>query len=73
MIQRGDGVHFAGETIAEALVRQLDGYVAPHARIARPVHLSHTARANRRQDLIRAEFVANGKRHMRDAGECIQS
>jgi hypothetical protein len=29
MIQRGDGVHFAAETVAEALVRQLDGYLAP--------------------------------------------
>ena len=73
MIQRGDGAHFAIETIAETLGRNLDGDLAAHARIARAIHLSHAARANGREDLIRAEFVACRKRHMRDAAEFIQS
>lgn len=61
-----------GKAIAEALAGKLDGHLAPHAGIAGPVHLAHTARASRRDDLIRAEFVTCRERHMRDAAEFIQ-
>src|SRR5205085_2851065 len=56
MIQRRDGMDFALEPIAEALSGSLDSHFAPHPWIAGAVHLAHAARAQRRQDLIRAEL-----------------
>jgi hypothetical protein len=42
MIQRGDRVYFSRETFAELLGGNLYGDVAPRARIAGAVDLSHS-------------------------------
>ena len=44
-------------------VQQLDGDFAPQARVARLVHFAHAARSDQREDLVRAESSASGKRH----------
>ncbi len=38
----------------------LDGHIAVETGIARPVHFTHTARPQRANDFIRAEFRARG-------------
>ena len=64
--------HRAGFTL-EALLHErvvggaaehdLDGHVAPEARIARPVDLAHAACAERRQDFVRAQACAGREWH----------
>src|SRR5262245_45017404 len=49
----------------------LDGNAAAQPRIARAVDLAHTARAERRDDLVRAEASAWGQGHER-ACYCIR-
>ncbi len=61
--QRGDGVDFARETIAEALSGNLDRYFATHAGIAGPVYLAHPARANPREDLVGSQASPGRERH----------
>ena len=63
VIQRRDGVNLTLEPVAETLRGDLDGDLAPHARIAGAVHLTHAARAEGRQDLVGAETRAGGKSH----------
>src|SRR4029453_17074408 len=41
----------------------LDGDVAAQARIFRPVHLAHSPRADRRDDLVGSEPASRGERH----------
>ncbi len=43
--------------------QNLDRDVAPEPRVARPVDLSHAARAERREDLVRTEAGAGRNRH----------
>jgi hypothetical protein len=54
-----DAVGVAGEGIGE----QLDGDVAPELRIARAIHLPHSAGADGRHDLVRAESNARSQGH----------
>ncbi len=67
MRQRGDGLGFALETrhrvgILGAVSRKdLDRHLAPESRVPSPVHLAHPARAERRQDLVRAEPGSRGQ------------
>ena len=63
MIQRRDSMNLALEPIAEPLRGDLDGNLAPHARIAGAVHLSHAAHADHGDDLVGAESCADGERH----------
>jgi len=63
MIQRGDGAGFPLEALAEILVRNLDGDGAIEARVARTIHLAHTARAHGRGDLIRPQPSSGSQRH----------
>ena len=58
MVQRGDGAGLALEAIAELLRGDFDGHVASQPRIVRLVHLAHAARADKREDFVRPEFVA---------------
>ena len=54
--------------VFEELLRQyLDRDVSREARVSRPVHLPHPARAERREDLVGAEVCAGGERHL-DSG-----
>jgi hypothetical protein len=55
VIQRRDGVDLALEAITEALGGKFDGYLASHARIARPVHFPHAACTEGRQDFVGTE------------------
>ena len=48
---------------AESVRQHLDRDVALEPRVPRPVHLSHAARAERRQDLVRAEAGARRESH----------
>jgi hypothetical protein len=64
MIQCRYGARLALEPIRELLRRNLDRDLTPQPRIARFPHLPHPAFAQARDDLIRAEFVACGKRHV---------
>ena len=69
MIQCRNGLRFALEARFQVRIgrkmrgQNLDGYVASQPCVARPVHLSHAARAQRRLDLIRTEFRARGEGH----------
>ena len=56
VIQRRHCVNLTLETVIEALRGHIDGHLAPHARIAGAVHLSHAAGAKGRQDLVGAHF-----------------
>ena len=64
MRQRGDGLRLALEPRAAIGIagedggQDLDGDVALEPRVARPVDLAHAARADRRDDLVRAESGA---------------
>ena len=44
--------------------QDLDRHRALQPRVPRPIHLSHPARADRRDDLVRSESGAGGKRHL---------
>src|SRR5579864_9542847 len=63
MIQRGDGTRFVNEALGKLRVRYFDRDVAIQARVARPIHLAHAARADGREDFIGAEAVTCGKGH----------
>src|SRR5437667_5674831 len=41
-----------------SLGHDLDRYLAPEPRVARPVNFAHSSRAERRNDLIRSEVIA---------------
>jgi hypothetical protein len=61
MVQRGGRAGFlleAAEAIgvgSERRGQDLDGDVAPEARVSRPIDLTHTPRANGGEDLVGAE------------------
>ena len=59
MIQSGDGPGFALEAVAEVGLGNLDRDDTVQPCIARLPHLTHSAFAERRQKLIRAEFLAD--------------
>jgi hypothetical protein len=48
-------MHLTLEPIAEALGGDLDGHLAPHARIAGAVDFAHSAGAEGHQDFVGAE------------------
>ena len=50
-------------TFKELFRQYLHRDVSIEARVPRPVDLSHPARAERREDLVRAEPRAGGERH----------
>ena len=49
--------------VVEVLRQHLDRDVALEPRVARAVDLAHAARAERRQDLVRAEALAGSEGH----------
>ena len=53
----------AFESLAELLGGHLDGHIPSDAGIASAIDLAHAARANLRDDFVRAEFVTNGEQH----------
>ena len=63
MIQRGDGFGFPLEALRELRGGNFDGHLAIQARIFGAKHFTHAARANRRDDLVRAKLIASGKWH----------
>src|SRR5580658_11110072 len=69
MVQRRYGVGFAIETlpglgiVREMTWQDLDRDRAVQASVLRSIHLSHPARADGREDLIRAEASSGGKGH----------
>ncbi len=65
-------MRFAFEAFAEVGLCNLDRDQAVETCVARLVHFSHPTRANRRENLVRAEFVAYRKRHMSDAAKSTQ-
>ena len=54
--------HFGGRR--QVLREHLDGHGPLEPRVLRLVHLSHAARAERREDLVRAEPCSRGERHV---------
>jgi len=52
-------IRVGGETCG----KDLDGDVAPEARVTRLEHFAHSARAERGEDFVRAEASAWGDRH----------
>ena len=72
VIQGSDRAGFRLEALAEAFRRNFDGDIAAKARVVGAIHLAHPARADGREDLVRAEFVAGGKRHRRDSAKCSE-
>jgi hypothetical protein len=67
MLGCGDGVGFTFESFAELRGGDLDRDIPIQPRIVRAVHFPHPALANRREDLVGAEFVAYRKGHLGDA------
>ena len=69
MVQRRNCARFLLETpqsvgiISQRLWQHFDRDITPEPRVACAVHLAHTARSDRRYDLVRPEFGARGKRH----------
>ena len=63
MIERGDDLRFAGESLAESFRRDLDGGLTRQAGILRPIHLPHATHADLGSNLVRAEPGTWGKRH----------
>src|SRR5579864_395662 len=67
--ERGDGTGFAIEALSgfdvagKMFWQNLDGYNSVQPGIARPVHFSHTARAERRDNFIRTEFGPRREPH----------
>ena len=57
MVERGDDLRLALETLAEPLGRDLDGDVTSQAGIPRAIHLAHAAQRQSADDLVGAEFV----------------
>src|SRR5690242_21062653 len=70
MIQRSKNFGFPFEAqhplcVACKRFRQnLQPYVAPEALVARAIHFSHPARAQRRDNLIRPKFAADCECHL---------
>src|SRR5215472_4762638 len=60
VIQRRDSSRLAFETLAELLFAELDGDDTAQARVACRVHLTHTARADGRDGLVRTEALTYG-------------
>ncbi len=67
MIQSRDCPGFLLKSRAVVAFQPLDGNIAIQTRVSGPIYFSHSARANRREDLIWAEFVANSKGHVPDS------
>ena len=66
MIERGDGLTFLLEPRRMRALKLLDSYHPMEPCIARFPHFAHAACAQRRENFVRAEFVAGRKRHVRD-------
>jgi hypothetical protein len=54
-----DAIGIAGDAGGE----DLDGDITIQLAIARPIHLAHSARAERGQDVVRPEAVAGTESH----------
>jgi hypothetical protein len=63
MIQRRNRLRLMLEAFGELRRRNLDRDVAPQARVVRPVNLSHSTGAERREDFIRAESGSGCEAH----------
>jgi hypothetical protein len=69
MVERGERLRFTLESGGsfgvgdEQVGQNLDGHVAIEFRIARPVHFSHAAAANEREDFIGAKSGARRQPH----------
>src|SRR5713101_1793300 len=69
MVQRSQHLRFTLEAgkpfgiVRERFRQNFDRYVTPELRIPRAVHLSHSARADLRDDLVRAETCASAEGH----------
>ena len=71
MVEGGEGVCFAGEPrqairiAGEGVGQNLQRNVAIEFRVARPIHLSHTARSEGGEDLVRADVGAGNQTQAR--------
>lgn len=61
------------KAFAEPFGGKLDGVVAPKPRITGTIHLAHASGTNLRQDFVRTELVAGGKRHVFESVQFIRS
>ena len=80
MVQRRGGFGFLDEPLAAGLVRDavvredLDRDLAAQSRIARAIDLAHAARADEREDFIRAEVRPGGQGHAgSDGRDCSRA
>ena len=73
MIQCGNGLRLALKTLAKLSSRDFDRDIAIQPRIARSIHLAHSARADGRKDFVRTEFVAYRQRHKSDSAQFTRS
>ena len=58
-LEAGEAVGVGGECLGQ----ELESHVAAELRVGGAVNLAHPARAERRDDLVRAEAGAGGERH----------
>ena len=69
MCERRDGSCFAFKAPSQIRIgrelsgKNFDGDVAAEARVPRAIHLSHSTRTDRREDLVRAESGAWSQRY----------
>jgi hypothetical protein len=69
MIQTAGGARFAAEArqllAVGSAAQDLERDIAPQARIRRPVDLTHPARAEQLDDLVRSQLIAGRQRGAR--------
>src|SRR5579863_6270864 len=81
MIERGNRARFALKALPrvgflrQMLRQNLDGHVAPEARVPRAIHLAHSTRTDGRLNFIRPEFASDGQHHrfFNSAGQFVTS
>ena len=73
MVELGDSAGLVFEALRELFLRNFEGHGPVEARVVRLLYLAHTSCANRREDFVGAEFVANRERHMSAAAKFSRS
>src|SRR6266851_4497847 len=73
MIQRGDGFGFTLGALRELQRGNFNGHIAIQTRVFGAIHLTHAARANRREDLVGAESIACRKWHRSESAKSTRS
>ena len=67
MVESRNCTRFASKPLGELGVRDFDRYITIQPGIMGTINLTHPAFTDRRKNLVRAEFVTYGERHVLDS------